>query len=57
MSAYINTIVRQSPMRREKEGRVPIVVKAGERSTQLLMQTLYSMMVQPDKDIGIQDNI
>jgi hypothetical protein len=33
VSAYVNAVARQSPLLREKEGRGPIVVKAGERST------------------------
>jgi hypothetical protein len=33
VSAYVNTIAHQLPLRREKEGRGPIVVKPGEQST------------------------
>ncbi len=33
VSAYINAVAHQSPLRREKEGWEPIVVKAGEQST------------------------
>jgi hypothetical protein len=33
VSSYVNAIVRQLPLRREKEGRGPIVVKAGEQLT------------------------
>ncbi len=33
VSAYVNAVTRQSPLRWEKEGRGPIVVEAGERST------------------------
>ncbi len=33
VSAYVDAVVRQSPLRREKEGRGPIVIKAGEQST------------------------
>jgi hypothetical protein len=33
VSAYVDAVARQLPLRREKEGRGPIVVEAGERST------------------------
>jgi hypothetical protein len=33
VSAYVNAIAHQSPLRGEKEGRGPIVIKAGEGST------------------------
>ncbi len=33
VSAYIDTVTRQLLLRREKEGRGPIVIKAGEQST------------------------
>jgi hypothetical protein len=32
VSAYVDAITRQLPLLREKEGRGPIVVKAGEQS-------------------------
>ncbi len=33
VSAYVNAIVHQSPLRREKEGRGHIIIKAREQST------------------------
>jgi hypothetical protein len=33
MFAYVNAVARQSQLRWKKEGRGPIVVKAGEQST------------------------
>ncbi len=33
VSAYVDAVARQLPLRREKEVRGPIVVKAGEQST------------------------
>ncbi len=33
VSAYVDTVARQSPLRWEKEGQGPIVVKAREQST------------------------
>jgi hypothetical protein len=33
VSAYVDSVARQLPLRREKEGRGPIIVKAGEQST------------------------
>ncbi len=33
MSAYVDAIARQLPLHQEKEGRRPIVIEAGERST------------------------
>ncbi len=57
VSAYVDAVACQLPLLREKEGRGPIAVEAGEGSTTTVMLTLYSIMVQPDKDIVIQDNI
>ncbi len=31
VSGYIDAVARQLPLRREKEGRVPIVIRAGEQ--------------------------
>ncbi len=33
VSAYVDAVVRQLPLRQEKEGWGPIVVEAGEQST------------------------
>ncbi len=33
VSAYADAVTHQLPLRREKEGRGPIIVEAGEQST------------------------
>jgi hypothetical protein len=33
VSAYVDAVASQSPLRREKEGQGPIIVEAGEQMT------------------------